>query len=73
MIAGDLNVTAPGLNNPTGDPNLPEVLPGWGGVSNGLDHILGHPAQGEGDPAFPALDNFPAPGDHDIFVAPASW
>jgi hypothetical protein len=73
LIAGDLNITVQEINRNTGDPNLPYVLPGWSGLSNNLDHIVGHPEPFQPDPVFSNGGNFEAPGTHAILVATASW
>jgi hypothetical protein len=73
FIAGDLNVPVAELNSATGDPRLPRLLPDWVGVSDDLDHILGHPNAPQPDPTFSNAGHFPASGTHDILVATVSW
>ena len=73
MIAGDLNVTVAQINAPTGIPGLPWILPGWNGVSDNLDHILGHAQAGQPNPAFGNAGNFPASGTHNILVSTVTW
>lgn len=73
MIAGDLNVPVNELNQPTGDPRLPRLLPDWVGVSDDLDHILGHPQSPQPDPTFTNSGHFPASGQHNILVSTVSW
>lgn len=73
VIAGDLNATPAGLAQPTGHPALPYVLPGFVGISNNLDHILGHPQAGQPNPTFANHGTFSAPGTHDILVSTVSW
>lgn len=73
LIAGDLNVTVQQINGPTGLPPMPRVLPGWSGVSDNLDHILGHPQAGQPDPTFSNSGNFPASGTHRILVSTVTW
>lgn len=72
VIAGDLNVTVQQLNGYVGQPGLAYILPGWVGLSNKLDHIVGHPQQGQ-PVNFPTGGHYDAPGTHDILVATASW
>lgn len=73
VIAGDLNITVAALNAPTGIPALPYILPGFTGVSDNLDHIVGHPQPGQPAPQFPFAGNFPASGTHNILVATVHW
>ena len=73
MIAGDLNVTVAQINAQTGIPGLPWILPGWNGVSDNLDHILGHAQAGQPNPAFGNAGNFPASGTHNILVSTVTW
>jgi hypothetical protein len=73
VIAGDLNITVQEINRHIGHPDLPYVLPGWVGLSNNLDHIVGHPQPGQPNPTFPVGWNFDAPGTHAILVATTSW
>ncbi len=73
LIAGDLNVTWAGLNQNTGYPAMPYVLPGFVGVSDNLDHILGHPNPGQANPTFPNSGHFPASGTHNILVSTVSF
>jgi hypothetical protein len=73
VIAGDLNITVQEINRHIGHPDLPYVLPDWVGLSNNLDHIIGHPGPGQAKPNFPVGWNFEAPGTHAILVATASW
>lgn len=73
VIAGDLNITVQEINRHIGHPDLPYVLPGWVGLSNHLDHIIGHGQPGQANPTFPVGWNFDAPGTHAILVATASW
>lgn len=73
LIAGDLNVTTVGLNQNTGIPALPFILPGFVGVSDNLDHILGHPNAGAANPTFPNAGHFPASGTHNILVSTVSF
>jgi hypothetical protein len=46
VVAGDLNVTRDGLQQPTGFIDLPHILPGFVGVSSHLDHIVAHTQHG---------------------------
>lgn len=73
LIAGDLNITVQEINRRTGNADLPEVLPGWVGLSNHLDHVIGHSQPGQADPRFPRGWNFEAPGTHAILAATVSW
>jgi hypothetical protein len=73
VIAGDLNVTGAQINGGTGIPALPTILPGWVGVSNNLDHILGHQQAGQPNPTFPNSGNFQASGTHRILVSSVTW
>lgn len=73
LIAGDLNITVQEINRHTGNRDLPYVLPGWVGVSNHLDHVIGHSQPGQADPRFPGGWNFEAPGTHAILAATVSW
>lgn len=73
VVAGDLNITTLEINRNIGYPDLPWVLPGWVGVSNNLDHIVGHSQPGQADPTWPVGYNFEAPGTHAILVGTASW
>lgn len=73
VVAGDLNITTLEINRNIGYPDLPWVLPGWVGVSNNLDHIVGHSQPGQADPTWPVGWNFEAPGTHAILVGKANW
>lgn len=73
LIAGDLNITVEQLNTPTGWPAMPRILPDWIGVSDNLDHILGHPQAGQPNPTFQNSGNFPASGTHRILVSTVTW
>lgn len=73
LVAGDLNITPQEINSDIGYPDLREVLRGWVGVSNNLDHIVGHSQKGRPDPAWPVGYNFEAPGTHAILIGTASW
>ncbi|MFB9687456.1 hypothetical protein [Amycolatopsis plumensis] len=73
LIAGDLNVPVGELNAPTGNPLLPYLLRDWVGVSDDLDHILGHPQSPQPNPGFANDGHFPASGHHDILVSTVSW
>lgn len=73
VIAGDLNATQVGLQLPTGYPALPFVLPGFVGITNNLDHILGHPNPGQANPTFANHGAFQATGTHDILVSTVTW
>jgi hypothetical protein len=73
VIAGDLNITVQEINGRTGHPALEEVLPGWDGVSDRLDHIVGHPQSGQPPPTFPYAGNYAASGTHNILVGQVSW
>ncbi|WP_437781699.1 hypothetical protein [Sorangium sp. So ce1097] len=73
LIAGDLNVTVAGLNQNTGIPALPYILPGFVGVSDNLDHILGHPNPGEANPTFSNSGHFAASGTHNILVSTVTF
>jgi hypothetical protein len=73
LIAGDLNATQAGLQQQTGYPALPLVLPGFVGITNRLDHVLGHPDPGQAGPTFSDDGAFPAPGTHDILVSTVTW
>jgi hypothetical protein len=73
IIAGDLNVTYAQINGATGIPALPWILPGWDGVTDNLDHILGHPQAGQQNPTFPNSGNFQASGTHRILVSSVTW
>lgn len=73
VIAGDLNITVQEINWHIGYPDLPRVLPGWTGVSNNLDHIIGRSEPGQANPGFPVGWNFPAPGTHAILIAAVNW
>ncbi|MDC0749247.1 hypothetical protein [Polyangium mundeleinium] len=69
LIAGDLNVNVATLNHNTGIPALPYILPGFVGVSDNLDHILGHANAGGAPPTFSGSGHFPASGTHNILVS----
>ncbi|WP_438018265.1 hypothetical protein WMF18_03925 [Sorangium sp. So ce315] len=73
LIAGDLNVTVAGLNQNTGIPDLPYILPGFVGVSDNLDHILGHPNPGEANPTFSNSGHFVASSTHNILVSTVTF
>lgn len=73
VVAGDLNISVQEINRNIGYPDLPWVLPGWVGVSNNLDHIVGHSQPGQADSTWPVGYNFEAPGTHAILVGTASW
>lgn len=73
LVVGDLNITVTAINAPTGLPALPWVLPGFDGVSDNLDHIVGHPSAGQAAPTFPYAGNFQASGTHNILVSTVSW
>lgn len=73
LIAGDLNVNVAGLNQNTGIPALPYIVRGFVGVSDNLDHILGHPNPGGANPTFPNSGHFPASGAHNILVSTVSF
>lgn len=73
MIAGDLNVTVAGINQNTDIPALPIILPGFVGMSDHLDHILGHPNPGGANPTFPNSGHFSASGTHNILFSTVSF
>ncbi|MFE7753339.1 hypothetical protein [Streptomyces sp. NPDC057428] len=73
LIAGDLNVTVQQLNTKTGLRDLPMLLPGWAGVSNKLDHIVGHSPAGQHSPAFSGAGNFLASGAHNVLISSVIW
>jgi hypothetical protein len=73
VIAGDLNVTTAQLNDATGIHDLPELLPGWDGLSDNLDHIVGYTEEGDAEPGFPFDLSFTQPGQHSILAGTVSW
>ncbi|WP_261575075.1 hypothetical protein [Frankia gtarii] len=73
IIAADLNITVDQINASTGIPALPEVLDSWTGVSDNLDHIIGHPQAGQPVPAFQNSGNFLSVGTHRILVSTVVW
>lgn len=73
LVAGDLNVTVEALNSNTGIPALPYILRNFVGVSDNLDHIVGHPNPGQANPTHTNSGNFPATGTHNILVSTVNW
>ncbi|HET9627679.1 MAG TPA: hypothetical protein VFP84_40255 [Kofleriaceae bacterium] len=73
MIAGDLNVTVAALEQNTGIPALPYILPGFIGESDNLDHIEAHPNPGSANPVLSNGGHFDAPGTHNILVSTVSF
>lgn len=74
-VAGDLNVTASDLTNPTEAPVVPYLFPGWTGVSSNLDHILAYRNVGSvASITFPNAGSYQTGlSDHAVEVSSVSW
>lgn len=76
VIAGDINVTAAAINADSGTHPSRRILPGFVGVSNNLQHIIGHGHPQQPYPSFPIhqAGYFPVPGHaHAVLYATAVW